>query len=80
MIEYIIMAAGVLCLVRAGLGPTIYDRVVAMDSFLMLMIALTALWSQDSVVYMDVAIVLAGLSFGATMVFSKYLRGEKIWS
>lgn len=80
MIEYILITAAILCLIRLTLGPTIYDRVVALDSFLMLFIALMALWSQENPVYIDIAIIFAGLSFGATIVFSKYLRGEKIWS
>ncbi len=80
MMEYFIMAAAVLCLARAALGPSVYDRIVAMDSFLVLLIAVMALWSQSDPVYVDIAIVFAGLSFGATIVFSKYLRGEKIWS
>lgn len=80
MIEYVLIAAGALCLIRAGLGPRVYDRIVAIDSFLLLMIALMAFWSQENPVFIDVAIIFAGLSFGATLVFSKYLRGEKIWS
>lgn len=79
-IEYIIITACALCLLRAGLGPTIYDRIVALDSFLILLVALLALWSQDNALYVDIAIIFAGLSFGATIVFSKYLRGEEIWS
>ena len=80
MIELIIVTAGVLCLIRAGLGPTMYDRVVAMDSFIIMMIALMAFWSQSEPMYVDIAIIFAGLSFGATLIFSKYLRGENIWS
>jgi len=80
MIEYIIILAGIICLVRAFLGPTIYDRVLALDSFLVLLIAIMALWSEKNPMYIDIAIVFAGLSFGSTIVVSKYLRGEKIWS
>ena len=80
MIEYFILAAGILCLVRAVLGPTIYDRVVAMDTFLLLLIAIMAFLAPENPFYLDIAIVFAALSFTATLVFSKYLRGEKIWS
>lgn len=80
MIEYILAIAGVFCLIRLTLGPTVYDRVVAIDSFLIILIALLALWSQENPVYLDIAIIFAGLSFGTTLVFSKYLRGENIWS
>lgn len=80
MIEYILVAAGIVCLVRALMGPTIYDRVIAIDSFLVLLIAVMALWAESDPMYIDVAIVFAGLSFGSTIVISKYMRGEKIWS
>ncbi len=80
MIEYILVIAGILCVIRAILGPTIFDRVVAMDAFLMMAIALMALWSQDNPIYIDIAIIFAGLGYGATLIYSKYLRGEKIWS
>jgi len=80
MIEYVLVIAGILCLIRVGVGPTIFDRIIALDTFLLLIIALMCLWSQDNPIYIDIAIVFAGLSFGATLVFSKYLRGEEIWS
>ena len=80
MIEYIIVISGIICLVRAAIGPTIYDRVVALDSFLVLLIALMAVWSQSDPIYIDIAIVFSALGFGATLVFSKYMKGEDIWS
>jgi len=80
MIEYIFVVAGILCVIRAILGPTIFDRVVAVDAFLMVFIALMALWSQNNPIYIDIAIIFAGLGYGATLIYSKYLRGEKIWS
>ncbi len=80
MIEYVLIAAGVICLVRALMGPTIYDRVIAVDSFIVLLIAVMALWSEKNPMYIDIAIVFAALSFGSTIVVSKYMRGEKIWS
>jgi len=80
MIEYVLIISGILCIVRAILGPTTFDRVVAVDAFLMVGIALMALWSQDNPIYIDIAIIFAGLEYGATLIYSKYLRGEKIWS
>ena len=80
MIEYILAIAGVFCLIRLALGPTVYDRVVAIDSFLIILIAFLALWAQENPVDLDIAIIFAGLSFGTTLIFSKYLRGENIWS
>ncbi len=80
MIEYILLIAGILCLIRVVLGPTIYDRIVAIDTFLVLVIGIMVLWSQENPIYIDIAIVFAGLNFGSTLIFSKYLKGEKIWS
>jgi len=80
LIEYALIIAGIICLIRLSLGPTVYDRVVALDSFLILLIALMAFWSQNDPLYIDIAIIFAGLSFGATLIISKYLGGEKIWS
>ena len=80
MIELVIMIASVLCLLRAAIGPTVYDRIVAVDSFLILIVALLALWAQAEPAYIDIAIIFTGIGFGATLVFSKYLRGEEIWS
>ncbi len=80
MIEYIILTALFFCSLRLIIGPTIYDRVVALDTFLVLVIALLSLWAQGEEMLLDIAIVFAGLSFGATLIFSKYMRGEEIWS
>lgn len=56
-------------------GPTLADRVVAFDlmvSIMVGMIALFAIYARETV-YLDVALVLALISFLGTVIFSKYL-------
>lgn len=66
-----------LAILRIALGPTIPDRVVALDTINTLvissMIAFGAAFKE--VVYVDVAIVYALLSFIATLYIARYLEG-----
>ena len=65
-----------LMLGRLVAGPTIPDRVVALDALNTLAIAIMILLAvvYDSVVMVDVAIVYAALSFVSTMFFARYLE------
>ena len=58
-------------------GPTVPDRVVALDSINTLVVAVMVLLSvvYDSVVMVDVAIVYAGLSFVGTMFIARFIEG-----
>jgi multicomponent Na+:H+ antiporter subunit F len=58
-------------------GPTIPDRVVALDSINTLVVAMMVLLAviSDSVVMVDVAIVYAGLSFVGTMFIARFIEG-----
>jgi len=64
------------CLIRAVLGPTAPDRLVAMDTTNTLVVAvlvvLGAGWGE--IIYIDVAIVYAMLSFVSTLYISNYLE------
>ncbi|HAK40590.1 MAG TPA: monovalent cation/H+ antiporter complex subunit F [Synergistales bacterium] len=83
MITYFAWAAmitGILALVMVGrlvAGPTIPDRIVALDSINTMVVALMILLSlvYDSVVMVDVAIVYAALSFVGTMFIARHLEG-----
>ena len=59
-------------------GPTVLDRVVALDTLNTLVVGLMMLLAVvfDSVVMVDVAIVYAGLSFVGTMFIARYIEGE----
>lgn len=62
--------------VRATIGPTVADRVVAADALstlLMSLIIASSIW-LDEVMYLDYVLVLAVLSFVGTVAYSKYLQ------
>jgi len=67
-----------LALVRLFKGPTPADRVVALDAINTLivaaMIVLGVVFRQ--IIFIDVAIVYALLSFVGTLYIAKYLGGE----
>jgi len=80
--EYmIVLIAILLCiimaLVRVIIGPTIPDRVVGVDTIntivIVGMVILGA--AYEEVIYIDVAIVYALLSFISTLFIAKYLEG-----
>jgi multicomponent Na+:H+ antiporter subunit F len=62
---------------RLVAGPTIPDRIVALDAMNTLAIAIMIVLSvvYDSVVMVDVAIVYAALSFVSTLFLARYIEG-----
>jgi len=68
-----------LTLVRLAKGPTIADRVVALDLLGTLGISVVAVvaLATRTTVYLDVAIVLALLSFLGTVAFAAYLERSR---
>jgi multisubunit Na+/H+ antiporter MnhF subunit len=71
----------VLSAYRVFRGPTIPDRVVALDNISTNMVAMIVVFSirSQSALYIDVALVIAILSFLATVAAAKYLlRGTVI--
>lgn len=64
------------CLIRAILGPTIPDRVVALDTINTLVVAILVMLGTAvrEIIYIDVAIVYALLFFVSTLYFSKHLE------
>ncbi|MCK4929179.1 MAG: cation:proton antiporter [Methanosarcinales archaeon] len=63
------------CIYRIVVGPTIPDRVVAMDAMTTVIVVMLGVYSyvQGSVFFMDVALVLSIISFVGTVTISKYL-------
>jgi len=59
------------------MGPTVPDRVVALDTMntfvVAMMIILGAIY--DSIVMVDIAIVYAALSFVGTLFIARYIEG-----
>ena len=74
----VLAALMLLATVRLFKGPTSADRVVALDAINTLvvasMIVLAAAFRQ--ILFVDVAIVYALLSFVGTLYIAKYLGGE----
>jgi multicomponent Na+:H+ antiporter subunit F len=73
--------AVVLAFVRVLRGPSLPDRVVAFDLMTSVAVGIMAVYtlSTGETVYLDVAIVLALISFLGTVAFARYLeqRGRK---
>ena len=69
----------VVALVRVVFGPTVPDRVVGLDTINTIVIASMVIFGAASkeVIYIDVAIVYALLSFVSTLFIAKYLEGGR---
>ena len=69
----------VVALIRVVFGPTVPDRVVGLDTINTLVIASMIIFGAASkeVIYIDVAIVYALLSFVSTLFIAKYLEGGR---
>lgn len=71
----------VLAFIRLLRGPSLPDRVVAFDLMTSVAVGIMALYSiaTKETVFLDVAIVLALISFLGTVAFARYLeqRGKK---
>ena len=70
----------VMAIIRIVKGPTAPDRVVGLDTVNTLIIVGMVIFgiAAGSVVYIDVAIVYAFLSFISTLFIAKYLEGGDI--
>jgi len=77
-VVYLLAAAVFLCIVRFLRGPTLPDRVIAIDTMSSLVIGIMvalSLYFANSL-FLDIAIVYALLSFIGNLVISKYMMGE----
>ncbi|MCS3924193.1 cation:proton antiporter [Methanosalsum natronophilum] len=63
------------CIYRLIKGPTLSDRVVALDAMAMVIVVILGVYSyvRDSVFFMDVALVLAIIAFVGTIAIAKYI-------
>lgn len=77
---YIQIALSGLCLYRIIRGPTIPDRMVAIDIFGILVVGICAIISvQTGKTYiLDIGIAWIILSFIGTLTLAKYLSGKKL--
>ncbi len=66
--------------IRALIGPTTPDRVVGLDVVNTLIVSAMILFglATKEVIYVDVAIIYALLSYVTTLFVAKYLQGGKL--
>ncbi|MGJ8632695.1 MAG: monovalent cation/H+ antiporter complex subunit F [Luteolibacter sp.] len=78
--QAIIAAAMLLAGWRIWKGPSIPDRIVALDLLAALIMAQTVLLAITSgfVSYLDVATAIAVISFLATVAFARYLENKDV--
>ena len=80
LIGIAVLAFGILlALLRLFLGPTSPDRVVALDTVNTMVVGLMVAFAAyfEEVVFVDIAVVYAILSFGATMFIARYIEQTK---
>jgi multicomponent Na+:H+ antiporter subunit F len=65
-----------LVFVRLARGPSLSDRVIALDLIAVLAVGLIAMvaFAADQAVFLDAAIVLALVAFLGTVAFARYLE------
>lgn len=80
LIQYIVLLTMsislIICFIRAVIGPSIPDRVLALDSFGINLIGFTGVIMilQDTIAYSDVILVLSILAFVGTVAVSKFIE------
>jgi multicomponent Na+:H+ antiporter subunit F len=77
---YIQIALSAICLYRIIKGPTIPDRMVAVDIFGILVVGVCAIISiqTERSFIIDIGIAWIILSFIGTLTLAKYLTGKKL--
>ncbi len=75
---FLVVCMGI-ALYRVGFGPTVPDRIVGLDTVnTMIVVAMVVLGAAfREVIYVDVAIVYALLSFVTTLFIAKYIEKGK---
>jgi multicomponent Na+:H+ antiporter subunit F len=70
--------ASIMCVIRAVLGPTAPDRMVAIDTLTVIVVLILTLLSvyYRASIYLDIALVYAFLNFLGTVALAKYLEGR----
>ena len=75
----LVSGASVLSLIRLLIGPSMPDRILALDTLYVNTIALVVLFGlrQGSMLYFEAALLIAVMGFIGTVALSKYLlRGD----
>jgi multicomponent Na+:H+ antiporter subunit F len=77
---YFLMGMSFLCFIRVLFGPTLADRMVAIDIFGILVVGICGLLvvKTGRLFLIDIAIAWIVLSFIGTITLAKYLTGKKL--
>lgn len=72
----ILSIALLLCFVRAIIGPTTSDRIVALDTFGLILVGTigTLMVQQETIAYSEVLLVIGILAFVGSVALSKFLE------
>lgn len=75
----ILSLSGVLVFVRFLIGPSLSDRVIALDLLITIGIGVIAVYSivNNRETFLDIAMILALIAFLGTVAFSYYLEKRK---
>tara|TARA_B110000014_G_C19981565_1_gene508270 strand:- start:574 stop:858 length:285 start_codon:yes stop_codon:yes gene_type:complete len=78
--QYMLAAAIVLSTIRVIKGPTLLDRIIALDLIAALTMAQCVLLTLVSgfIPYLDIAIAIALISFIATVALVRYLESKDL--
>lgn len=76
----LIMLSVLLAFLRLAKGPSLPDRVVALDLMTILAVAFSALFAiaADEPAFLDVAIALALVAFLATIAFARFAERRRV--
>ena len=79
IVVILLLVCIIVAIIRVLLGPTAPDRVVGLDTINTLVVASMILFGAavKEIIYIDVAIVYALLSFVTTLFIAKYLEGGR---
>lgn len=71
--------SGVMVFIRFVIGPTLSDRVIALDLLITIGIGVIAIYSvvNNRPTFLDIAMILALIAFLGTVAFSYYLEKRK---
>ena len=75
----ILILALIIALIRLTIGPTLNDRVSALDLLAIIIMGFILVYAIliDKQIYMDVVIILSLVSFMSTIAVSHYIKNKK---
>ena len=76
-----VVLAQIMSMIRLLIGPTTGDRILALDTMVVNVIALVVLLgiSQGTRIYFEVSLIIAMLGFVSTVAYARFvLRGDVI--